>query len=387
MKRRSEPPKAREIVRDEIIGLGSHSLRKSYFGKLQKHVADLARFRELLDVAADAIVVVEIPGYRVVDANRAGRELLDPSGESPGGRPLPSFFSRPVWSRLERFILRPESGAGPPVARAGGRSGRELEIASREHAFGSTRYLVLVARDVTERRRAARALMHAKEEAERVARAKTEFLSIASHELRTPITSLTLRLQQARRVSEGGAAPVEKLLGPVQRLAAILDELIDVSRLERGDMRLSPVRVDLRGLVADVVEDFRTHFAQHRFDLADGPPAFALADASRAAQVVAQFLENAVKFAPPCSAIDVRVWSEPRFARVSVADHGPGIPALERERLFTPFSRVAGTRSVPGLGLGLFVSRQIARMHGGEVVAADTPGGGATLTLTLPVTP
>jgi signal transduction histidine kinase len=171
----------------------------------------------------------------------------------------------------------------------------------------------------------------------------------------------------------------------VQRLAAILDELIDVSRLERGDMRLSPARVDLRPLVADVVEDFRSRFAQHRLDLADGPPALALADSARAAQVVAQFLENAVKFTPPGSAIEVRVWSEPPFARVAVADHGPGIPASERERLFTPFARLPGTRIIAGLGLGLYVSRQIARMHGGDVVASDTPVGGATLTLSLPV--
>lgn len=387
MKRRSEPPKSPEILRDEIVGLGSRSLRKSYFGKLQRHVADLERFRALLDVAGDAIIVARLPDLEVVDANRAALTSLGAVGEMAHGRPLASFFSAPVWRRLEPLVRRSSEAGGATeglVVRAGGRAGRELEIASRTESFGRERYLILVGRDVTERRRAARALIIAKEEAERVARVKSEFLSIASHELRTPLTSLRLRLEQAVRSDEAGARVAEKLLGPVHRLVAIVDDLLQVARFDRGSLGLKRDRIDVSAVVRDVVEELRTRVGDDRVELATGTPVSSLADGARMRQVVENLLENALKFSPPDSHIEVRVWCDRECAYVAVADHGPGISEEDRARLFTPFSRVAGSRPIPGLGLGLFVSRQIARMHGGDLVAGETAGGGATFTLSIP---
>jgi PAS domain S-box-containing protein len=387
MKQRSEPPKAPEVLRDEIVGLGSRSLRKNYFGKLQQRVADLARFRALLDVAGEAIIVARLPELEVVDANRTALAALGAVGKKAEGQPLSSFFSPPAWRRLEPLFRRsaaPGAGTQRLIVRVGGHGGRELEVASRADSFGRSRYLLLVARDVTERRRAARALITAKEEAERAARMKTEFLSIASHELRTPLTSLRLRLEQVVRSDRTGARIAERLLGPVHRLVVIVDDLLEVSRLDRGIFRLKLGRVDVRAVVEDVVDDLRGRVGSHRVHLAAGTPVSTLADPDRVGQVVANLLENALKFSPPESRIEVRVWSDPGSVCVAVADHGPGIAVVERERLFTPFSRLAGSRTIPGLGLGLFVSRQIARMHGGDVVVGDTAGGGATFTLRIP---
>jgi len=387
MNRRSEPPKAPEILRDEIVGLGSRSLRKSYFGKLQRHVADLARFRALLDVAGDAIVVARLPELEVVDANRAALASLDAVGEKAEGRPLSSFFSPPAWRRLEPLLRRswePGGGLQELVFRIGGRNGRELEVASREESFGQGRYLILVARDVTERRRAARALIIAKEEAERVARMRSEFLSIASHELRTPLTTLRLRLGQAVRSDPACAQVGQKLLAPLHRLVAIVDDLLEVARLDRGWVGLKRGRIDLRTVVNDLVSDLLRRIGGRRVELAAGPSVSTLADPVRVRQVVANLLENALKFSPPESRIEVRVWCDPGSAYVAVADHGSGISEEDRDRLFTPFSRLPGSRTIPGLGLGLFVSRQIARMHGGDVCAGDTAGGGATFTVSIP---
>ena len=281
MNRRSEPPKAPEILRDEIVGLGSRSLRKSYFGKLQRHVADLARFRALLDVAGDAIVVARLPELEVVDANRAALASLDAVGEKAEGRPLSSFFSPPAWRRLEPLLRRswePGGGLQELVFRIGGRNGRELEVASREESFGQGRYLILVARDVTERRRAARALIIAKEEAERVARMRSEFLSIASHELRTPLTTLRLRLGQAVRSDPACAQVGQKLLAPLHRLVAIVDDLLEVARVDRGSVGLKRGRIDLRTVVKDVVSDLPRRTGGRRVELAAGPSVFALAD-------------------------------------------------------------------------------------------------------------
>ena len=313
MNRRSEPPKAPEILRDEIVGLGSRSLRKSYFGKLQRHVADLARFRALLDVAGDAIVVARLPELEVVDANRAALASLGAFGEKAEGRPLSSFFSAPAWRRLEPLMRRswePGRGLEGLVFRVGGRNGRELEVASREESFGQGRYLILVGRDVTERRRAARALIIAKEEAERVARMRSEFLSIASHELRTPLTTLRLRLGQAVRSDRACAQVGEKLLAPLHRLVAIVDDLLEVARVDRGSVGLKRGRIDLRTVVKDVVSDLPRRTGGRRVELAAGPSVFALADPVRVRQVVANLLENALKFSPPESRIEVRVWCD-----------------------------------------------------------------------------
>jgi two-component system CheB/CheR fusion protein len=387
MKRRSDPPRSPEALRAEIIGLGTRSLRKSYFGQLQKNLADLARFRALLDVAADAIVVAELPHHRIVDVNRAGHAFLGAPEIVPEGRPLASFFSPPVWRRLERVLrhgARPGRGAERLVLRVGGRGGRELEVASREESFGAKRYLLLVARDVTEQRRAARALAQAKEEAEGLARLKAEFLSVASHELRTPLTALQLRLQKSLRSGKADAASAEGLLAPVRRLTVIVNDLLEVSRLDRGRQRLDRSHGDVRAVVSQAVEALEAAASARRIALADGPSVLAVFDHARVARVVTNLLENAMKFSPEDSPVEVRVWGDARAAHVAVADRGPGIAEEERGRLFTPFSRLQGTITIPGLGLGLYVSRQIARMHGGDVVASHTPGGGATLTLWIP---
>jgi uncharacterized protein len=241
-----------------------------------------------------------------------------------------------------------------------------------------------VARDVTERRRAVRALAEAKLSAERLARARTEFMSIASHELRTPLTALQLRAEAASR-APGTADLATRLLGPLRRLTAIVDDLLAASRLEDGSIRLERARVDLRAIAARIVDEFRPVAGDRPLRLAEGPPVIAPLDAGRAGQILANLVENAVKYSPHRSPIDVRVWADGGCARVSIADHGPGIPPPERANLFTPFARLPGTRTIPGLGLGLHIARQFARMHRGAIALSDTPGGGATFIVSFPL--
>jgi two-component system CheB/CheR fusion protein len=381
MKRPSDPPKPVEVLRAEVIGLGGRSLRKSYYGKLQRHAAEAARFRALLDDASDAILVVELPDYRIVDANRAARKLLG-AGDCLVRRPLTELIRPAAWRRFDAAFARSRSGDPVTVRLAG----RDLEIAAREDRFDQVRYLVFVARDVTEHRMAARAMQRAKEAAEELARSKSDFLSVASHELRTPITTIQLRLGQATRSADRSPDElVAKLAAPVRRLTAVVDELLEVSRMDRGRVPLALAPVELRSACAEAIDRLRRRLgAERRIDLQPGPAVRAIADRVRLQQVLSNVLENALKYSPPDTRVEARVWFEGGAAHVSVVDHGPGIPAPERRRLFTPFSRLPGTRTVPGLGLGLYVARQIARMQGGELDLGDTPGGGATFTITLP---
>jgi len=383
MSERGEP-RAPRTVRDEIIGLGSRSLRKSYFGSMQRSVADAARFRALLDDASDAIVVAELPSFRIVDANQTARGLLDTSGADPHGRLLPTFFPRPAWRRVQRH-LRERSGLGtgtPVLLRVGGRAGTEWEIALRDEALGSVRYLVLVARDVTERRRGLRAMKDAKRAAEALARAKSDFLSIASHELRTPLTTLKLRLQHAARSDPPGVV-VRSLLGPLQRLTEIVNHLVDVARLGGDRPSVKVVATDLRALVLVQLHEHRSVPPDRTVRIHASAPVLAWADPDRVFQILGNLLDNAVKYSPPGSPIDVRVACDGGRATVTVADRGRGIPSGMGEAVFTPFNRLPTVRTIPGLGLGLYLARQLARAQGGNLTVDETRGGGATFTLSL----
>jgi signal transduction histidine kinase len=134
-----------------------------------------------------------------------------------------------------------------------------------------------------------------------------------------------------------------------------------------------------------MVDEFCPVAGDRPLRLAEGPAVIAPLDAARAGQILANLLDNAVKYSPPRSPVDVRVWADAGFARVSIADHGPGITPPERKHLFTPFARLPGTRTIPGLGLGLHIARQFARMHRGAIALSDTPGGGATFTVSFPL--
>lgn len=221
-------------------------------------------------------------------------------------------------------------------------------------------------------------------------RMKTEFLSIASHELRTPLTPLRLLLQQSRRRLQRGdpieATSFERMERQTRRLADMVNDLLEVSRLERGTLTVRLAPMDLRAGVTAVVEDFRSQFADRAIELAlPDEPVDVDADVTRIEQVVANLVDNALKFAPD-STVEVRVSADEHWAQVTVSDHGPGIPADYRESLFTRFYRTgpAATRTQKGLGLGLFISREIMVRHGGSIGVDSEPGRGASFYIRLP---
>ena len=238
-----------------------------------------------------------------------------------------------------------------------------------------------------------------------------EFLSIAGHEMRTPLTTIKGNIQLARRrltheighadapAGEAGhglvgtARLLERSDTQLNRLNRLVDDLLDVSRIQAGRLELRRERHDLADLVREIVEELRqAHPARM---IAMHPPergALPLdmdIDADRIAQVVVNYLTNALKYAPPDRPIAVSVGVDGATARVWVRDEGPGLPADERERVWDRFYRVAGIThqegSSVGLGLGLHISRTIIAAHGGQVGVESGPGKGATFWFTLPL--
>ena len=260
---------------------------------------------------------------------------------------------------------------------------------------GRPRYILAAIEDITRRKvlEEERALLLA--ETREALRLREEFLAVASHELRTPLTPLNLNLQVVLR--EARAQPelpfarrVEQRLEPgqqqVQRMRQLIDELLDASRLGTGRLVLSLEDVDLSALVRDVARRFEPVARRTGSTLeVEAPvPVVGRWDAHRLEQMVASLLSNALKFGARRPVL-LRVEAEGDVARLTVRDEGIGISPEQLPHIFDRFSRGVSDRHYGGMGLGLFLTRYVARSLGGEVVAESTPGQGATFTVHLPL--
>jgi len=232
-------------------------------------------------------------------------------------------------------------------------------------------------------------------EAERGVRARDEFLAIASHELKGPLGPLQLRIATLERLvarDELRTVPHEKLVqifggarGQVHRLAALIEDLLDVTRLSTKRFRLDVAPMDLAAAVRDVVEQHLAEAATAQVTLRvhAASPVVGAWDRRRLDQVVGNLVGNALKYAPGAP-VDVYVRGKGPNAQLRVHDEGPGIAPVDQERIFHAFERVGAHAGVSGLGVGLFVVREIVRAHGGSVTVDSAPGRGTTFTVSLP---
>jgi PAS domain S-box-containing protein len=226
---------------------------------------------------------------------------------------------------------------------------------------------------------------------------RDDFLSVASHELRTPLTSLKLEVANlsriARRNVTDDAAPrliakVEKIDSQAGRLHRLIDELLDVSRITAGRLELHVEVVDLAQVVSEVGARFTDEAARVGSPLNVHAPAAVVGrwDRSRLDQVITNLLSNAIKYGD-CKPIDVGVAGEDDRAIVTIRDRGLGIPSDDHERIFGRFERAASSRHYGGIGLGLWIVKQIVEALGGTVTVASEPGTGSTFTVELPRSP
>ncbi len=331
-------------------------------------------------------------------ALREGRSVLFP--ELPD-EVLATTVRDPEHGRLVRELGTLSAIAVPLVAR-----GRTLGVITLSTADSGRRYgraELATAEDLA--RRAAIAVdnaglyaaeQHARDAAEKAVRLRDEFISVASHELKTPITRLKLSTQMPLRLlaREGGLDPdyVRRSLSAiddqVRKLANLVDQLLDVSRLESGKLSLDRSEVDVVAVVQEVVGAARALDDQHQISYRGPDTLPAFVDPVRLEQVLTNLVDNAVKYSPEGGSIEVEVEvPAPGSARIGVTDHGVGIAPEHRPRVFDRFYQARSGEQQGGMGLGLYVSHEIVRLHGGSIELESPPGGGTRVVVMLPTRP
>lgn len=223
-------------------------------------------------------------------------------------------------------------------------------------------------------------------------RLKDEFLSVAAHELKTPLTSLkgyaqaTLRRIQDVDDREAEIRALKVIVSQTDRMADLVNDLLEVSRIQSGQLELRRDRLDLGGPAQEVIEHLQITTDRHRLDLAVDGVVRVIGDYARIEQVFFNLIHNAIKYSPDGGDVVIRVKAQDGLATVSVKDSGVGIPREKQTLLFDRFYRAhAGNASFGGLGLGLHISREIVRNLGGEMWVDSEGGNGSTFYFTLPL--
>ncbi|MBV9279892.1 MAG: PAS domain-containing protein [Chloroflexi bacterium] len=228
-------------------------------------------------------------------------------------------------------------------------------------------------------------------EVRQLQRDKDEFLSLISHELRTPVTSIKgyAQLLQRRARREATAGHTLQAYDAIERQASRMQELIDIlldlSRLETGRLQLQLGDVDLNELVPRVVGMVEVMSDRHRFDVHLPPDSTRIrADERRMEQVLLNLLTNAVRFSPDGGTVTTRLDQEEDLVRLSVTDQGYGIAPDAQERIFERFYRAGQVPEATGMGIGLYITKGIVEQHGGWIAVDSAPGRGSTFTVHLP---
>lgn len=220
---------------------------------------------------------------------------------------------------------------------------------------------------------------------------KDEFIGIASHELKTPLTSLKAYIQLIRRSMNGrinGSSHVymNKTNNYIKKLTGLIDDLLDVSRIQAGKMRFDMVTVNFDDFVRECVENFSNTVSTHQFKISGSTKARITGDKQRLEQVFINFLSNAVKYSPGKDRVDIILSNKDGQAVVCVKDDGIGIPKEKISKIFHRFYRVENlSPHFSGLGIGLYIASEIVRRHNGECWVESDEGRGARFYFSLPV--
>jgi PAS domain S-box-containing protein len=382
----------------QIVGFAGSAVDVTEAHAVQERLATQLAFTELLlETMPLPLATLDTEG-RYVSVNRAFEEFRNMPRHACLGRKASDFLP-PEEAKLHAAqdaellrnggLVRYESTMAHPDG-----SRRDLAItkATVPGEGGQPAGILVAYMDVSEFRVAERATREARDAAEEASRAKSEFVANISHELRTPLQSI-IGFSELGQARSGTAVKLGSMFGDIhaagQRMLALVNDLLDVSKIESTVGTFHLERTDVRSLVRDVVGELKQLLSAKRLsvdlDLSDGA-LVAKVDPTRFQQVVRNVLANAIRFSPEGEAISIAGHiGEDHCIHITVADCGPGIPPAELEKIFEAFVQSSKTKDgAGGTGLGLAICRKILQAHGGEISATNNPRGGAIFHVVLP---
>jgi PAS domain S-box-containing protein len=362
-------------------------------------------FRLLIEAVEDYAIFLIAPDGQVLTWNLGAQRAKGYEANEIIGKNFSAFYTpeeRDAGRPARLLRLAAEHGKvedeGWRVRKDGTRFWADVVLTALRDRTGRLYAFAKITRDLTERKAAEEQQQtllieqRARTAAEEALVARDRFLSIASHELRTPVSSLQLAAESIARARDLGrlddtrlATGLARILNSTGRLSLLVNELLDVSRLTDDTALPTRSPIDVVTLVREVIARFADAKEEDRIRL-DAPDVVTIdADASRLDQVFTNLIDNALKYSAAIDPVDVRVVDEPGGVIVTVADRGIGLDATSEATLFEAFSRGANADHVSGLGLGLYISSQIVERHGGRLEAEHGAGGrGSTFRVWLP---
>ncbi len=356
------------------------------------------RFRLLVESVKEYAIFMLDPGGRVATWNAGAERINGYKASEIIGHHFSRFY--PVDDvRAGKCEMELEGATrdgrfedeGWRVRKDGTRYWSNVVITALRDEDGELVGFAKVTRDLTERRRAEQERLRLAQAQEAI-RLRDEFLSIVSHELKTPLAALQLQLenlrQRTRHLDDALIPRIDKIVHSGDRLGGLIESLLDVSRIATGRLTLNRELFDLGEVLAAVVDSLSASAEKSGSTLLPRLPGGLRGewDRVRVEQVLTNLLSNAIKYGAG-GPIEISLTGEGDEAVLRVADRGPGIPESEQPRIFGRFERSASLRHYGGMGIGLYVAREVVNAHGGSIAVINRDDGGACFTVRLPLLP
>jgi len=363
----------------------------------------------IIENIPDMIFVKEAKELRFVQFNKAGEELVGYPRSEMIGKNDYDFFPKPqadFFTSRDRAVL--ESGTlldipeEPLLSKKRGERILHTKKIPIHDQHGQPEYLLGISEDITDKKRAEKdRLQLIQEQAtraglENAVLLRDEFISIAAHELKTPLTSLAMQIELVNQLADRGnlaVFPREKMTEllqsarqQVKHFSDLITDLLDTSRINSGRMTLKLAQTDLNQLTRNVIRRLELQLVNVGCSvrLIDGGPAIGVWDSQRIEQVIVNLLTNAMKYGAG-KPIDVQIRADSSNAILIVRDYGIGIRREDQTRIFNRFERAVAKQEFSGLGLGLYIVRQILQAHGGTIRVESELGRGSTFIVNLPL--
>lgn len=355
------------------------------------------RYRALFDQTHDAVFILDLEGNHKA-ANRVAANMLGYSEDEILGLSVMDIVASSQLSNSMEALARLRSGQTIPLyerlfrKKNGEEFPVEINVEMVRDTNGNPMHIQSVVRDITERKRTEAMLRDALEREKELGELKTRFVSVASHEFRTPLATIqatadVLQYYFHKMTPEDIEGRFRKIQSQIKHMTTLMDDVLVLGRMQGGKIELNPEDIALDVFCREILDEFQTiHKNTHQFlyrpDV-DNPHIDG--DPKLLRRLLSNLLSNGAKYSPEGSSVTLTLRQDANNILLVVQDNGIGIPESDQPHMFETFHRATNTNNIAGTGLGLVIAKQAVDLHGGSITFESTVGVGTTFTVTLPI--